>query len=163
MHTFPKNKNAFTLLEMMFAIVLLGVAIAALMVSNKALTKANGAGLEMATAEFLIEQIRELTAQLPVCDPQTGKTNFGAEEGGIADYDDLDDFNAREYSPPIDAGRNTLSDYTGYCQQVTVDNVSAADLTTTVGDHTSDFYRMTVKVLLNGREISSASWIRANL
>jgi len=56
--------------------VLLGVAIAALMVSNRALTSANGAGIEISTAEFLVEQIREMTASLPVRDPQSGAATF---------------------------------------------------------------------------------------
>ena len=66
-------KNGFSLVEVLIAILLVGLAIASLVTANSALTKANGAGADLSTAEFLIEQMRELTAMLAVIDPQTGK------------------------------------------------------------------------------------------
>ena len=45
-------------------------------------------------AEFLIEQIRELTTLLPVIDEDETTTTLGPETGeaALADYDDVDDF-----------------------------------------------------------------------
>ncbi|MHC4071940.1 MAG: type IV pilus modification PilV family protein [Planctomycetota bacterium] len=155
------NKG-FSLIEVLIAIVLVGLAIASLVASNIAFTKANGAGTELTTAEFLIEQIRELTTLLPVLDPETGDDIFGPETGEtLATYDDLDDFNVASFSPPIGVDRIVLSGSVGFSQQVAVENVSASNFEQVVGAHTSDFVRVTVKVLLNAREISSASWIRA--
>ncbi len=160
-----KYNKGFSLIEVLIAVVLVGLAIASLVASNIAFTKANGAGTELSTAEFLIEQIRELTVLLPVLDPETEDATFGPETGEtLADYDDLDDFNGASFSPPIGAAdRTVISGCDAFSQRVTVENVSASDFEQVVGEHTSDFVRVTVKVFLNAREISSASWIRARL
>ena len=49
--------RAFTLVEVMIAVVLIGIAIAALVASNAAFTQANSFGIDLSTAEFLIEEI----------------------------------------------------------------------------------------------------------
>jgi prepilin-type N-terminal cleavage/methylation domain-containing protein len=157
-----KYKNGFSFVEVLIAIVLVGIAIASLVTANSALTKANGAGADLSTAEFLIEQIRELTATLAVIDPQTGISTFGPEGAeNLANYDDLDDFDGLSFNPPIDARRNTLNDLSGYTQQVTVENVNASNFEQVVTDHSSHFVRVTVKASINSKEISSSSWLRA--
>ena len=156
-----KHGEGFTLIEVLIAIILIGVGILSLISANGAFTQANEAGLELSTAEFLIEQIRELTAVLPVIDPQSGTTTFGPEASEIlATYDDLDDLNNANFSPPINVDRNTLNDLGAYTQQVTVENVSPSNFEQVVANHSSPFVRVTVKVLYNGTEISSTSWLR---
>jgi hypothetical protein len=155
------KSNGFSLVEALFAVLLVGLAIVALMGANAAFTRANGAGADISTAEFLLEQIKELTTTLPVVDPETEDTTFGAEEGSVGLYDDLDDFDGTSFSPPIGADRTSLTDFGTFTQQVTVQNVSASNFELVVGNHSSDFVRVSVKVLLNSTEISSASWIRA--
>jgi len=154
------NRNGFSLIEVLIAVVLVGLAIAALVVASGSFTMANSAGTDLSTAEFLIEQIRELTALLPVVDPQTGADTFGPEEAGLNNYDDLDDFNGAIFSPPIDAGRNPLNDLAAFSQHVTVENVNPTNFEQVVG-YDSNFVRVTVEVFLNAKEISSSSWIRA--
>ena len=56
------NKNGFSLIEVLIAIILTGLAIASLLAANGVFTKAHGAGVNLSTAEFLIEQIKERTA-----------------------------------------------------------------------------------------------------
>jgi prepilin-type N-terminal cleavage/methylation domain-containing protein len=103
-------KSGFSLIEVLFAVLLVGLAIASLMSANGAFTKANGAGTDQSTAEFLIGQIREMAALLPVIDPQTELATFGPETGEtLATYDDLDDFDAAGYSPPINSERTSLN------------------------------------------------------
>jgi prepilin-type N-terminal cleavage/methylation domain-containing protein len=157
------RKSGFTLVEVLIAVVLVGLAIACLLAASSSFTSANAVGLDLSTAEFLTEQIKELTALLPVVDPNTGTDVFGPEEAALADYDDLDDFDDAGFSPPINADRQPLDNFAAFTQQVTVENVNAADFEEVVGDHTSDFVKVTVKVSLNAREIISASWIRASL
>jgi len=139
------KKAGFSLIEVLVAIILVGIAIAALVAASSSFTRANAAGAELATAEFLIEQIRELTAMLP--------------------YDDLDDFvgadGVESFCPPISADRTVLNDFAAFTQKVTVKNVSESDLEQVVGYH-SRFVRVSVEVSLNSRPISSVSWIRAN-
>ena len=157
-----KYKSGFTLIEVLFAVVLVGLAIASLVAANAAFTKANGAGVDLSTAEFIIGQIRELTMLLPVVDPETELATFGPEAGEtLADYDDLDDFNGAIFSPPISAERAALNEFAAYSQQITVQNVNASNFEQVEANHSTNFVRVTVKVYLNSRHISSASWLRA--
>ncbi len=154
--------GGFTLIEVLIAMVLVALAVTSLMVANGAFTKANDAGVDLSTAEFLIEQIRELTFLLAVVDPESGISTFGPETGEtLASYDDLDDFDGASFSPPIGADRNVLNDLASFSQQITVENVSASDFEQVVSDHASYFVRVTVTVFLNSRQISSARWLRA--
>ena len=154
------KKCGFTIIEVLFAIVLIGIAIASLVAANISFTQVNAAGTDLSTAEFLIEQIRELTALLPVIDPQTGTDIFGPEGPNLSYWDDLDDFDGASFSPPINSEREGLNDFAAFSQQITVENVSPGDFEQVVGDHSSFFVRVTVKVFLNSREISSSTWIR---
>ena len=157
-----RYKSGFSLIEVLIAIMLVGLAVASLVAANTALTRANGAGTDLSTAEFLLGEIRELTTLLPVVDPETGVSTFGPETGeALADFDDLDDFDGAVFSPPINADRVVVSNSAAFSQQTTVENVSASDFEQAVSDHGSDFVRVTVRVLLNSQEISSASWLRA--
>ncbi len=155
------KKCGFTFIEVLIAILIVGLAIASLLAASSSFTKANSAGMSLSTAEFLIEQIRELTALLPAVDPQTGTSTFGPEAGEtLANYDDLDDFDGAGFSPPINAGKETLNSLAAFSQQITVENVSGTNFENVVSDHSSHFVRVTVRVLLNSNEISSASWVR---
>ena len=136
------KRGGFTLVEVIFAMLLIGIAIASLLSANSSFTKANGAGMELSTAEFMVEQIRELTTML--------------------DYDSLHDFDGVSFSPPINASEQSLTNFPQFSQQITVENVSAADLTAVVADHSSDLVRVTVEVFINSTKISSVSWIRAD-
>ncbi len=157
-----KRSHGFTLVEVLIATILVGLAIASLMAANRAFTTANDAGTDLSTAEFLIEQVKELMSLLPVVDPQTEIATFGPETSEtLAGYDDLDDFDGASFSPPINADRSVLADYTTFSQQVTVQNVSASDFEQVVSDHGSYFVRVTVSVYQNAQLITSASWLRA--
>jgi len=157
-----RSRAGFSLIEILISVILVGMSITALVVANNAFTMANGAGADLSTAEFLIEQIRELTTMLPVSDPQsTSWATFGPEEAGLAAYDDLDDFDDMTFSPPISADRTVLNDFTGFSQRVTVENVDASNFDTVVADRASGFARVTVSISQHGSLISSTSWIRA--
>ncbi|HSW01358.1 MAG TPA: hypothetical protein VLI39_14390 [Sedimentisphaerales bacterium] len=160
-----QSPRAFTLLEALIATILVGFSIAALLAANGTLSMANGAGADQSTAEFLAEQIRELTAMLPVVDPVTGTTPpLGPEEASVFSYDDVDDFHGFSSSSlggPISATRTVLTEFSAFSQQVTVQNVSLANLDQVVANHSSHFVRVTVQVFKSGRAICTTSWIRA--
>lgn len=157
-----KNDGGFSFIEVLVSILLVGLAIASLVAANSAFTIANGAGADLSTAEFLSEQIRELTTLLPVIDPLTGDDTFGSESGEtLSTYDDVDDFDGASFSPPISADRNLLNDFTIFSQHVTVENVSASNFEQVVSDHSSNFVRVTVQISMNSDVISSISWLRA--
>ena len=139
-----RYKSGFTLVEVLIATILVGLAIASLIGANISLTRANGVGANLSTAEFLIEQIRERAI--------------------AADYDDLytlEHFDGVSFSPPINADGNDLNNFAAFTEQITVENIDATNFENTVVDHSSNFVRVTVRIFLNSREISSTSWIRA--
>jgi len=157
-------ERGFTLVEVLIATILVGLAIVSLVAANRSFTDVNAGGAYLSTAEFLIEQLRELTTLLPVVDPQSGTSVFGAEEANWQAYDDLDDFDGAQFKPPINADSEVLYDLAAFSQHIRVENVRASDFDdTSIGQHNSNFVRVTVRVILNSKEISSASWIRARL
>ena len=137
---FKSFRNGFTLIEILIAVVLLGLAMAAIVASNVAFTQATAQAAQLSTAEFLIEQIRELTALLL--------------------YNDVDDFNGAVFNPPIDCQQRQLTDFSDYSQAVTVENLSA-NLQPPGPDPNSPFVRVTVRILYQNNEITKASWIRS--
>jgi prepilin-type N-terminal cleavage/methylation domain-containing protein len=137
------QKGGFSLVEVLIAIILLGLVIASLVAANGLFTRTNAVGTDLSTAEFLIEQIRERSISV--------------------DYDDLNSlphFDGVTFSPPINADGQYLNDFAVFSEKITVENVSAQDFEQAVG-YDSGFIKVTAKVFLNSREISSASWIRA--
>ena len=135
------RKNGFTLIEVLISILLVGVAIAALVAANGSFTKANSAAADLSTAEFLIEQVRERSIS--------------------SRYDNLYSLNGT-FSPPINANGVSLNGFAAFSEQITVENVSPSNFEQTVASD-SGFIRVTVKVFLNSKEISSAKWLRVDI
>jgi prepilin-type N-terminal cleavage/methylation domain-containing protein len=163
------SRRGFSLIEVLIATVLVGMAIAALVAANGSFSMANVAGADLSTAEFLIEQIRELTTMLPVADPDTTAwTYFGRETGEsfsdlltLDDVDDWDTFNSASLGGPINAQRTVLTNLAAFSQQVTVQKINPSNFDQLDTTGTSNFVRITVSVLENGRPVTAASWIRA--
>jgi type II secretory pathway pseudopilin PulG len=132
------RSGGFTLLEALFAVVLIGLAVVSLVAASGAFTMVNGASLELSTAEFLIEEIREMTAAM--------------------DYDVLAALDGTTFNPPADFTGAAITDLGAYTQQITVRGVSPSSLTTP--DDDSDILRVRVSILKNGKTVSSADWIR---
>jgi len=138
-----RYENGFSLVEVLIAIILVGLAIASLVAANISFTKANAAGTDLSTAEFLIEQVRERSISV--------------------DYDDLNSllhFDGVTFSPPVNADGEYLTDFAAFSEQIIVENVSEQNFEQVIG-YDSSFVRVSVKVFLNSKEISSAGWIRA--
>ena len=137
------KNGGFTLIEVLIAILLVGIVIASLVAANGVFTKTNAFGTDLSTAEFLVEQIRERST--------------------AADYDDLyslEHFDSVSFSPPINVDGDDLNEFAAFSEQITVENVSQNNFEQVVG-YDSGFIRVSAKVFLNSREISSASLIRA--
>jgi prepilin-type N-terminal cleavage/methylation domain-containing protein len=167
-----KNRTSghgFSLIEVLIATVLVGLSIGALMAANGSFSMTNAVGSDLSTAEFLVEQIRELTTMLPLAEPGIATwTTLGPEAGepNLPSYDDVDDFDgfdSASFGAPISAQRTTLPDLAAFRQQVWVQKVNKSNFDQIVDDSdtTTNFARVTVKILQNGRPISSVCWIRA--
>jgi len=139
------KKHGFTLIEMLIATLLVGLAIASLLVANSSFTKANAAATDLSTAEFLIEQVRERSISV----------NYDNLYG-------LEHFDNVTFSPPISVDGESLNDFAAFSEQITVENVSKSNFEQVVA-YDSSFIRVTVKVFLNSKQISSASWLRADI
>ena len=153
-------RGGFTLIEIMIAVVLLGMAIAAIVGSAGTFSVSSFTGADITTAEFLVSQINTITTILPITDPETTTTTFGPEEASLAAYDDIDDFDNASFNPPIDSQRQSLTDFSRFTQQIIVQNINPGNLSQAIGDHGSDFVRITVTILADGSEITSTSWLR---
>jgi prepilin-type N-terminal cleavage/methylation domain-containing protein len=138
------KRYGFSLIEVLIAILLVGLAIASLIIASGSFTKANSAATDLSTAEFLIEQIRERSISI-----------------NYSDLKNLEHFDSVVFSPPISANGESLGNFSAFSEQIIVENVSDANFEQVVAD--SNFVRVTVKVFLNSKEISSASWLRANI
>ncbi len=137
-----RHSSGFTLIEVLFAAMLIGLVIAAIAVSSSASTMVNGAGINMSTAEFLIEEIREQTASMT--------------------FDEIVAYTASPINPPIDISGAAMAEFSAFSQQVTVQYVNPSNLESPVAGPT-DFVRVTVTITKNNVPVSSANWIRARL
>ena len=139
-----KKTNGFTLIEALFAALLLGLVVAALAAASGAFTMANGYGVDLSTAEFLIEEVREQTANV---DFETLITNYDGQT----------------FSPPIDVRGVAMFDFGQFAQQVSIEHVQSGNFDQIDISGSSDFIRVTVTVTKGGKPISTTSWIRARL
>jgi prepilin-type N-terminal cleavage/methylation domain-containing protein len=159
------KNSGFSLVEVLIAVALVGLAIVSLVAANSVFTQNNATALKLSTSEFLMEQVKELTMLLPVVDPQT-KTYFGSKGGEtLLIYDDIGDFDDATFSPPINADRQTLSTLAAFTQKVTVQKVSPSNFELVIADDEvplHPFVRITVDIYCHGQKQASSSWIRAN-
>jgi type II secretory pathway pseudopilin PulG len=149
-----KQSSGFTLIEALFAAMLLGLVVAALAAASGAFTMANGYGVDLSTAEFLAEQIRELTTN-PV-DP---------EDEDYVDFDTFVNDSRFDGTPfgPINARGEALPpEFSAFKQTVEIERVQSGNFNQ-LGPSDSPFVRVTVTVTKGGTPISSTSWIRANM
>ncbi len=137
-----QRPNGFSLIEIMISVILVGLSVTALVLASNSLTRANGAGADLSTAEFLIEEIRELTAITPAAQ--------------------MMNFDNAVYCPPISADQAVLNDFGAFSQKIIVQKLNPSNLDEVVGDsYVSPFLRVTVTIVQNNKEISTGSWIRA--
>jgi type II secretory pathway pseudopilin PulG len=164
----PRRRRGFTLIEAAITTVIIGVGCVSMLALLGAGTVANNEGTELTTAMHLAGNVREAMTGVQFSDPST-PTHWGPEtgEGSVSAYDDLDDFDGRTFSPPIDARRASLgSNYATWGQRVTVESVNPDNLTAVIAHLTLEpalrpVSRVTVSVLHNGKAVYSQSWLSA--
>ena len=161
MKTKKRSRYGFMLLDALFAVLLISVAIVSLLIASQSVTKINSKGVDISTANYLSQQLRECFATLATIDPQTSTLVFGAEEDSLELYDDVDDFDGKTFSPPIDIGRKEMPDFSDYTQRVFVENVSTTNPNTVVADHSSKLVRIRVEILKQGEVVTKLSWLRS--
>lgn len=106
-------------------------------------------------AEALMEEIKskrwDEVSVVNIRELCTGASAVLGAEGGEsrATYDDGDDFNGIDNTPPIDSQGTAMSNYPGYRRQATVSYVAPADLDTAVAGPTC-YKRIAVTVTGGG-------------
>jgi prepilin-type N-terminal cleavage/methylation domain-containing protein len=169
-HARPRARRGFTLIEASITTVIIGVGCLGMLQLLGAGTNANSESTELTTAMNLAGNVREAMTGMRYAD-KGAPDHWGPEAGetDVAAFDDIDDFNGWSSSPgnPIDARRHRLSsEYSTWVQQVTVDCVRPTNFAVSLGhpNLTPDLrptQRITVKILHNGKDIYSQTWIAA--
>jgi len=161
--TATPSRGGFTLIEVVVATILVGLALTAMMVSVGSNTRVNDAGTKLTQAAFLAQEIHEWTLTLPFRDQDVGdRDNPPGPDGSNPQVwvDDLDDlmnvtFGSRSATiPSCDLPRYGPRDGQGYAitalqawsQTITMTWRDPNDLGHTVTNGTSDIIYVNVDV-----------------
>jgi len=157
--TRSRSRRGFTLIETSMAMVIIGVALAAVLQLLAAGTNSNIAGKEMSTALNLANNIREIASGLAYTDAGN-PTSANTKEATPTAYNDIWDLNGGSFNPPLDCSAQPISSLSGWQQVVSVQSVDPNNITATrPNDPTVPTARITVTVNHGGKYIYQASWV----
>jgi prepilin-type N-terminal cleavage/methylation domain-containing protein len=132
------RNRGFTLIEAMFAIMIIGIGIAALMTVFAAGTNVNGYGDRLSKAVFLADEIRAMTDN--------------------AKFADLGNYNGRVYNG-VDANGSAVAGLQEYNQTISVRYIDPVNMAVYVGTEPPGAI-ITALVSYNNEEMTRLSWIR---
>lgn len=154
-----RTSRGFTLIEAMIVTVIVGVGVVGTLQLLAVGTQSNVSGAEVAIGVNLAAQVREMSLGMKFYDAQS-PGSWNTKEASLALYDNVLDLDGCVFTPPVDARRQTLSNYATWTQNVSVDTVQLDNLATTRPDTvTEPSARVTVRVQHNGRDVYTTSWI----
>jgi Tfp pilus assembly protein PilV len=144
--------------------VIVGTGVLAAVELTAACSRQNRTAAEMTSAMLLANNIQEAVAHLAFSDPD-GSNTFGLEETGqpVSVWDDVDDFNGKTFSPPVDANLQPIPALSRYSQEITVTRCDPQKLSLSAAG--ADAARVTVRVLYaqpdgSQEEVHRLSWLR---
>lgn len=138
-HGRHRHAAGFTLMEAVFAIMIVGLGVVAMMHLFAAGTEVNATGNDVATGTFLAQQIRAFTDNVEY--PYLYAYDGGAWYG-------------------VDAEGNPISGLQQFTQALSVEAVNPDDLTTYVGSD-PQLIRLTVTVTQDNQQVARIAWLRA--
>ena len=134
-----KHQSGFTLIELVVFIVILAVGLTGTILAiNQTVTNAPKAMMQLRAMEISQAYLDEISTKrfdentgqggLPTCDSPTPaapitacSSVLGPEAGETRNtFNDVDDYNGTNDSPPVDAAGNSNPDYTGYRVQISL-------------------------------------------
>src|ERR1700752_2389580 len=164
----PKaTRPALTLVEVVASTMIVGMmAVAALNALGAASKSANSIG-NRAVALGLADELMSEIVQTAYNDPNQTPT-LGRESGEAATprtgFDDMDDYNGWNQSPPQYRDGTTIPDRTNWRQKVQVTYVQPAHPTqATPGNADQGAKRIKVTIEMNGKILAEQYAIRSNL
>jgi prepilin-type N-terminal cleavage/methylation domain-containing protein len=125
------HSRAFTLVESVVAIAIVGIMISAALAAIGASAGAQKVGIKKRQAVQLGNDLLAEIEQYPYEDPDANPTfgvDAGETSGSRPTYDDVDDYNGYSESPPEDSSGSAYSAYSGWTRQVSVQYVNGTDL-----------------------------------
>jgi len=147
-------RSGFTLIETAIVVVVVGVAVAAMMVAITSSTRLNDEANDLTAATLLAQHVREWTSRLPLFDPDTQVAG---------DFDNLQDFASQTFGPPRDGNGLALTDesWADWRQEVSFEYVdenylsgpAQAELTAAC------MGRFTVKVYRGEEPLATLAWV----
>lgn len=123
----PRDCRGLTLIEMVMAIAVLGVALPPITALYREVAEESVDDTYQGVATMLAESMLEEIASKAFSDPESALSSFGAEEASRASYDDVDDYDGLNESPPELIDGTLLSGYPTLRVAVEVDNVTSSD------------------------------------
>ena len=164
--TATPSRGGFTLIEVVVATILVGLALTAMMISVGSNTRVNDAGTKLTQAAFLAQEIHEWTLTLPFRDQDVGdRDNPPGPDGSSPQVwvDDLDDLMNVTYCPPRDGQGYAIAALPAWSQTITMTWRDPNDLDQTVTAGTSDIIYVNVDVSVDVRHqttlIVSSGWL----
>jgi len=143
--------SAFTLIELIVTIVVIGIVLLALVMSFQESLKLTGRQNDLRGSSVLVEDLMNEVRCKYFVNPQS-PTNFGPEPGETLrrQFNDVDDYNGWTETPPRTVAGVILSNFTGFTRRVSVANVTATNFNGAAAPtNSTDFKRITV-VVSNG-------------
>ena len=136
-----KNRRAsgFTLMEAVYAIMIIGLGVVSLMQVLAAGTNVNGYGNNLSSGVFLANEIHAMTDD--------------------SSFDGLIAQGNLNFAQAVDANGNVLTGLASFSQQLQVTPINPVDMTTYVGPD-PEMLRLTAIVTKQGNEIIRNSWLR---
>ncbi len=133
------GRGAFTLLEVLLAVIIMGMGIVATLNSMKYSTISNNRSSRWTEAVFLAQEIRTWTENLPFSDQDTGDLlnapgpdNYQAD--GSPYVDDLDDLMNAGFTPPRNSLGNPINRLAGWTVNISMDWRSDADPSVSIAE-----------------------------
>ncbi|MBN1764955.1 MAG: prepilin-type N-terminal cleavage/methylation domain-containing protein [Sedimentisphaerales bacterium] len=130
--------RGFSLIEVMLAVLIVGIAIVAMMMLFGAGTTVNDFGNDLTSAVFLADQMRSMTDEV--------------------DFDFLLNYDNITYNG-VDANGNTVAGLDTFQQHITVQPVNPEDMSVYMGPD-PEAMLITADVSSGGNEVTRISWLR---
>jgi len=163
----PRARKGFSLIEVAVSTAIIGLGVAALMVSVGSQTRVNGAGKKITQAAFLAQELREWTLRLPFSDPDPHDAGNPPGPDGtdpayfVDDLDDLYGYNGAgvTYCPPRDGQGSSVADLTDWTEHISLQWVHEGDPSVVVEPGASRMVFVTLTVSHRTECVLTTGWL----